>query len=61
MTITDAIHEPVLKVPRAAWTVAVEPDGEIRDVAWVAGLDGDVLIKHIQEPIKRPLTGSSST
>ena len=42
-TITDAIHEAVLKVPPAAWTVAVEPDGEIRDGAWVAELDGDVL------------------
>ncbi|WP_030987760.1 IS1380 family transposase [Streptomyces sp. NRRL S-1813] len=43
MTITDAIHEAVLKVPPAAWTVAVEPDGEIRDGAWVAELDGDGL------------------
>jgi hypothetical protein len=43
MTITDAIHEAVLKVPPAAWTVAVEPDGEIRDGAWVAELTGDVL------------------
>ncbi|MGO4630385.1 IS1380 family transposase [Streptomyces sp. 2RAF24] len=43
MTITDAIHEAVLKVPPAAWTVAVEPGGEIRDGAWVAELGGDVL------------------
>ncbi|MFC4612876.1 IS1380 family transposase, partial [Streptomyces maoxianensis] len=43
MTITDAIHQAVLKVPAAAWTVAVEPGGEIRDGAWVAELDGDVL------------------
>ncbi|PJN34382.1 IS1380 family transposase [Streptomyces sp. CB02959] len=43
MTITDAIHQAVLKVPASAWTVAVEPDGEVRDCAWVAELDGDVL------------------
>lgn len=40
---TDAIHQAVLKIPPAAWTVAVEPGGEIRDGAWVAELDGDVL------------------
>jgi hypothetical protein len=40
MTITDAIHQAVLKVPASAWTPAVEPDGEIRDGAWVAELDG---------------------
>ncbi|MFC9914991.1 IS1380 family transposase [Streptomyces sp. NPDC127197] len=43
MTITKAIHAAVLKMPASAWTVAVEPDGEIRDGAWVAELDGDVL------------------
>ncbi len=43
MTITDAIHEAVLKLPPAAWTVAVEPGGEIRDGGWVAELGGDVL------------------
>jgi hypothetical protein len=43
MTITDAIHQAVLKVPASAWTVAVEPGGEIRDGAWVAELDGDCL------------------
>ncbi|MGW3876190.1 IS1380 family transposase [Streptomyces sp. NPDC005055] len=43
MTITDAIHEAVLKVPPAAWTAAGEPGGEIRDGAWVAELTGDVL------------------
>lgn len=43
MTITDAIHQAVLKVPVSAWTPAVEPDGEIRDGAWVAELDGDCL------------------
>lgn len=43
MTITDAIHHAVSKVPASAWTAAIEPDGEIRDGAWVAELDGDVL------------------
>ncbi|MFD9434203.1 IS1380 family transposase [Streptomyces sp. NPDC060002] len=43
MTITDAIHQAVLKVPASAWTPAVEPDGEIRDGAWVAELAGDCL------------------
>lgn len=43
MTVTDAIHQAVLQVPPAAWTPAVEPEGEIRDGAWVAELDGDVL------------------
>ncbi|WP_079149990.1 IS1380 family transposase [Streptomyces hygroscopicus] len=43
MTITDAIHQAVLKVPASAWTPAVEPDGEVRAGAWVAELDGDCL------------------
>ena len=43
MTITDAIHQAVLKVPASAWTPAVEPDGEIRDGAWVAELAGDCM------------------
>ncbi|MEU3195132.1 IS1380 family transposase, partial [Streptomyces sp. NPDC006992] len=43
MTITDAIHQAVLKVPTTAWTPAVEPGGEIRDGAWVAELSGDCL------------------
>ncbi|MFE5690563.1 IS1380 family transposase [Streptomyces sp. NPDC056512] len=43
MTITDAVRQAVLRVPASAWTVAVEPDGAIRDGAWVAELDGDVL------------------
>ncbi len=43
MVITDAIHQAVLKVPASAWTPAVEPDGEIRDGAWVAELTGDCL------------------
>lgn len=43
MTISDQIHQAVLKVPAPAWTAAVEPGGEIRDGAWVAEIDGDVL------------------
>jgi hypothetical protein len=43
MTITEAIHQAVLLVPAPAWTAAVEPDGSIRDGAWVAELAGDVL------------------
>ncbi|MFI1035914.1 IS1380 family transposase [Streptomyces sp. NPDC020951] len=43
MVVTDAIHQAVLKVPVSAWTPAVEPDGEIRDGAWVAELAGDCL------------------
>jgi hypothetical protein len=43
MTITDAIHHAVLRVPATAWTVAIESGGEIRDGAWVAEIDGDVL------------------
>lgn len=39
MTISDAIHQAVLKVPASAWTPAVEPDGEVRDGAWVAEID----------------------
>lgn len=43
LTITDAIHQAVLKVPASAWTPAVEPDGEVRDGAWVCELAGNVL------------------
>ncbi|MBB1247145.1 IS1380 family transposase, partial [Streptomyces durbertensis] len=43
MTITEQIHQAVLKVPATAWTAAVEPGGEIRDGAWVAELSGDCL------------------
>lgn len=43
MTITDAIHQAVLKVPASAWTPAVELGGEIREGGWTAELDGDVL------------------
>ncbi|GAA2137393.1 IS1380 family transposase [Kitasatospora kazusensis] len=43
MTITEAVHHAALCVPASAWTPAVEPDGRIRDGAWVAELAGDVL------------------
>ena len=43
MTITDAIHQAVLKVPPAAWMPAVEPEWEIRDGAWIAELTGGIL------------------
>jgi hypothetical protein len=43
MTITEAVHQAVLRVPATAWTPAVEPDGTVRDGAWVAELAGDVL------------------
>ncbi len=43
MTVTDAIHQHVLKVPASAWTPAAEADGEIRDGAWGAELTGGVL------------------
>ncbi|GHB28711.1 hypothetical protein GCM10010346_60310 [Streptomyces chryseus] len=33
MTVTEAIHEHVLKIPASAWTPAVETDGEARDGA----------------------------
>ncbi|MFJ4501451.1 IS1380 family transposase [Streptomyces sp. NPDC088864] len=43
MTVTEQIHQHVLKVPVSAWTPAVETGGGIRDGAWVAELTGDVL------------------
>ncbi|MFG2897629.1 IS1380 family transposase [Streptomyces zaomyceticus] len=43
MTITEQIHQAVLKVPAPAWTAAIEPDGEIRDGAWVAEITGGCL------------------
>ncbi|WP_405534056.1 IS1380 family transposase [Streptomyces sp. NBC_00075] len=43
MVITEAIHQHVLQIPASAWTPAVEPDGEVRDGAWVAELTGDLL------------------
>ncbi|MFD9545708.1 IS1380 family transposase [Streptomyces sp. NPDC060022] len=43
MTVTEQVHQHVLKVPASAWTPAVETGGEVRDGAWVAELTGDVL------------------
>lgn len=43
MTVTEAIHEHVLKVPASAWTPAVETNGDTRDGAWVAELTGNLL------------------
>ncbi|MET9352945.1 IS1380 family transposase [Streptomyces sp. NPDC006617] len=43
MTVTEVIHEHVLKVPASAWTAAVETNGEVRDGAWVAELTGKLL------------------
>ncbi|RKT08187.1 DDE family transposase [Streptomyces sp. 3211.6] len=43
MTITEQIHQAVLKVPAPAWTAAVEPGGDIRDGAWIAEITGDCL------------------
>ncbi|WP_406357435.1 IS1380 family transposase [Streptomyces sp. NBC_01635] len=43
MVITETIHQHVLKIPASAWTPAVEPDGEVRDGAWVAELTGSLL------------------
>ncbi|MBB6421914.1 IS1380 family transposase [Streptomyces sp. AK010] len=43
MTVTEAIHEHVLKVPASAWTAAIETNGEVRDGAWVAELTGKLL------------------
>ncbi|MEU5288173.1 IS1380 family transposase [Streptomyces sp. CA-278952] len=43
MTVTEQVHQHVLKVPASAWTPAVETGGQVRDGAWVAELTGDVL------------------
>lgn len=43
MVITEQIHQAVLSVPASAWTPSLEPDGEIRDGAWVAELTGKCL------------------
>lgn len=42
MTVTEQVHQHVLKVPASAWTAAVGTDGEIREGAWVAELTGHV-------------------
>jgi hypothetical protein len=36
MTITDAIHQAVLKIPKKAWTPAYDAEGTERPGAWVA-------------------------
>ncbi|UUU32403.1 IS1380 family transposase [Streptomyces sp. CA-210063] len=36
MTITDAIHQAVLKIPKRAWTPAYDASGTERPGAWVA-------------------------
>lgn len=43
LTITEQIHQDVLKVTAPAWTAGIEPGGEIRDGAWVAEITGDCL------------------
>lgn len=43
MTITEAIHQHVLKIPEPAWTPAIETSGEVWDGAWVAELAAGVL------------------
>jgi hypothetical protein len=40
MTITDAIHAVVLRIPETAWTPAVEPEGEIVTVPGSPSLPG---------------------
>ncbi|WP_455753964.1 IS1380 family transposase [Streptomyces halstedii] len=43
MTVTDTIHQHVLKIPAPAWTAAVEADGQVREGAWAAELTGSLL------------------
>jgi hypothetical protein len=43
MTFTNAVQAAVLQIPASAWTPAIEPDGRIRDGAWVAELGGRLL------------------
>ncbi|MFD7602034.1 IS1380 family transposase [Streptomyces mirabilis] len=43
MVATEQIHQAVLLVPTSVWTPAIEPDGKVRDGAWVAEIAGDVL------------------
>ncbi|MDP9949923.1 hypothetical protein J2S51_002677 [Streptomyces sp. DSM 41269] len=50
MTVTEQVHEHVLKVPASAWTPAVETDGEARDVAWVAELTCKLMDGRTQGP-----------
>lgn len=43
MIMADAIRRALLKAPLGTWTPAVEPDGEIRDSAWVTVFSGGLL------------------
>jgi hypothetical protein len=36
MTITDALHHAVLRIPKRAWTPAYDADGTQRPGAWIA-------------------------
>jgi len=36
MTITDDMHQAVLKIPKKAWTPAYDADGTERPSAWIA-------------------------
>jgi hypothetical protein len=40
MTITDDMHDAILKIPARAWTPAYNSDRQVRDGAWVAELTG---------------------
>lgn len=40
MTITDAIHQAVLKIPKNAWVPAYDSGGIERPSAWVAEITG---------------------
>jgi hypothetical protein len=56
MTITDAIHQAVLKVPASAWAPAVEPGGEIRRTA-----AHRICHQHHRRPDRRPGTAAPPT
>lgn len=43
MTVTETVHEHLLKSTASAWTPAVETSGEVRGGAWVAELTGSLL------------------
>lgn len=40
MTITEQIHDAILKVPPTGWTPAYDADRQVRDGAWVADITG---------------------
>ena len=40
MTITDDMHDAILKIPARAWTPAYDSDRQPRDGAWVAEITG---------------------